>query len=153
MPAVHLRLRLRQVQVERKNSAGGIFNRVPTFRAISLRRDCPQDFTARMREPKRDLLGCGNTSKQRTLPGSPNKRTNPWRHHSADDQKSNASKRFRRTDLSDVRLALHCPAAGFVKLASTYPGLLPRFDSTFSQPLSSSTTLSFVPLEILATTG
>jgi predicted TIM-barrel fold metal-dependent hydrolase len=44
-------------------------------------------------------------------------------------------------------------AAGFVKLASTYPGLLPRLDSTLNQPLSCSTTLSFVPLEMLATTG
>ena len=39
------------------------------------------------------------------------------------------------------------------KLASTYPGLLPRLDSTFSQPFSSSTTLSLVPLAIFATTG
>jgi hypothetical protein len=42
---------------------------------------------------------------------------------------------------------------GFAKLASMYPGLLPRFDSTFSQPFSSSTTLSVVPLGTSATTG
>ena len=44
-------------------------------------------------------------------------------------------------------------AAGCVEPASTYPGVLPRFDSTFNQPLSSSTTLSLVPFVMLATTG
>jgi hypothetical protein len=55
--------------------------------------------------------------------------------------------------LGGDRKSLFYFVAGFARLASTYPGLLPRFDSTFSQPFSSSTTLSVVPLGTSATTG